>query len=80
MMSSLTETIVIGISVAVAAAWAVRAIWRAVRGGKACSSCSSSGDCPLINQKQNLAKMGQLDQCGPNTYQCPDHQKKPDKT
>lgn len=41
------ESIVVGLVVAVAAAWAVVSLVRAVRKPEACSSCASSGACPL---------------------------------
>lgn len=80
MMSTLTETIVVGVCVAVAGFWAVRAIWRSVRGGKVCSSCSASDGCPMIAQQKNLADQGKLDQCGPTSFDCEAHKEKTDKT
>ncbi len=75
-MSSLTETIVVGVVVLVAGVWAARAIWRSVRGGKTCSSCSSSADCPMITQQEKLADLGKLDQCGPGSFDCDSHRNK----
>lgn len=79
-MTFVTETVVVGVVVAVAGAWAVKAIWRSVRGGKVCSSCSASDDCPMIAQQKNLADLGKLDQCGPASFDCKSHQEKTDKT
>ena len=43
------ESVVVGLVVAVAAAWAVVSLVRAVRKPEACSSCATSGMCPLAN-------------------------------
>ena len=79
-MSSMTETIVVGVVVVVAGAWAAKAIWRSVRGGKVCSSCSSSEDCPMIAQQKNLAEISKLDHCGPSSFDCDAHRNKTDKS
>lgn len=79
-MSPTTEAIVVGVMVTVAGAWAVRAIWRSVRSEKSCSSCSSSGDCPLMGEQKKTSKLTQLDHCGPSKFDCSDYQKKSDKT
>lgn len=79
-MSSVIETIVIGVAVVIAGAWAAKAIWRSVRGGSACSSCSGSSDCPLVAQQEDLANLGKLDQCGPNAFDCDAHRTKSDKS
>lgn len=46
-MNPTTEYIIVGVIVAVTVAWAVRALVRTVRKTGACSSCSTSGDCPV---------------------------------
>ena len=43
------ETIVVIVIVIAALAWAARGIWRASREKRICSSCASSGGCPLAN-------------------------------
>lgn len=42
------ETAVVGLLVAGAGAWAVRELVRALRKPGGCSSCGSSGACPLV--------------------------------
>jgi len=80
-MSSLVETIVVGVVVAVAGVWAVGAVWRAVRGGKGCSTCSSSEDCPMVEQQnKKITELNKLEQCGPKTFDCSSHNEKSDKT
>lgn len=49
-MSGGWELVVVGLLVAGAGAWAVRALVRAVRKPGGCSSCGSSGDCPLTRE------------------------------
>ena len=41
------ETIIVIVIVAAALLWAVRGIWRTSREKRICSSCASSGGCPL---------------------------------
>jgi hypothetical protein len=41
------ETIVVGVVVAAALAWALRGVLRAVRQKRVCSDCASSGGCPV---------------------------------
>lgn len=48
-MSGGWEAVVVGLLVAGAGAWAVRALVRSLRKPGGCSSCGSSGDCPLVN-------------------------------
>ena len=79
-MSSMTENIVVGVVVAVAGFWAARAVWRSVRGGKICSTCSSSEGCPMAAQQNNLVELGPFDQCGPQNSECPSAEEKPDNT
>jgi hypothetical protein len=42
------ETIVVGVIVGAAMVWAVRGAMRAARRKQVCSTCGSSGDCPLV--------------------------------
>ena len=70
-MSSLTETILVCAVVGVAAFWAIRAIWNAVRKGNICTSCSSSGSCPAVDKPEILQELTQIDQCGPRSFECP---------
>ncbi len=51
------EAVIIGVLVLGAAVWAVRAAWRSVRQTGGCSSCSSSGDCPLLKDPEALADL-----------------------
>lgn len=46
-MNLTTEYIIVGVIVAVTLAWAVRALVRTVRKTGGCSSCATSGDCPV---------------------------------
>jgi hypothetical protein len=70
------EAIVIGTVVLVAVLWAVRAAYRSVNSSGGCSSCSSSGECPLVNNPDALAELtrqGQatpLESCHPQTPSC----------
>jgi hypothetical protein len=59
-MSLGLESIVIGALVAGALAWAVRAVYRSVRHTGGCSSCSSSGDCPLTKNPEAMAELVRL--------------------
>lgn len=42
------EWIVVGIIVAAAVVWGVRAATRSIRSGSVCSDCSDAGSCPLV--------------------------------
>ena len=42
------ESVVVGVAVAGAGAWAVRALVRSLKKPGGCSSCASSGACPLV--------------------------------
>ena len=75
-MSSTLEIIVIGVVVAVALAWALRAGWRSMQSKGGCTSCGSEGECPLVGDPDALAELsgrGQLtnlDSCQPGTPSC----------
>ncbi len=70
------EMMVVIVVVAVALAWAGRAVWRSVKGKGACSSCAEAGSCPLVENPELLAdlslkgKMGHLDKCNPGGVDC----------
>jgi len=66
------ETIIIGVLVLGAAIWAVRAAWQSVTHAGGCSSCSSSGDCPLMKNPDALFDLQQ--QAGDAS--CKEHAKK----
>lgn len=68
------EMMVVGVVVTVALAWAGRAIWRSVRGGKGCSSCADSGNCPLQENPQLLEELTSLGPktCHPGQTNCKD--------
>jgi len=70
-MSLTFESILVGIVVAIAVFWAVRAIWNAVRKGNVCTSCSSSGNCPAVDHPEILQDLVKIDQCGPGSFECP---------
>jgi hypothetical protein len=42
------ESVVVGVAVAGAGAWAVRALVRSLKKPGGCSSCAGSGGCPLV--------------------------------
>jgi hypothetical protein len=67
MMSAYWETAVVVVVVAVAVVWALRAAKRAVTRKKVCSSCGSSGDCPLASA-QDDAQGGALPLAGSCSY------------
>ena len=75
-MGSTLEIIVVGVIVAVAAAWASRAIWRSVKKQGVCSSCGSSGECPIADNPDALAELSKkgrltnLDSCQPGALSC----------
>jgi len=75
-MGSTVEMIVVGVVVAVAAAWASRAIWRSVKKQGVCSSCASSSECPLAGNPDALTELIQqgqaphLDSCQPGALTC----------
>ena len=52
-MSSLLENILVGIIVAGAALWAVRAMWRSRKQDAGCGSCSDSTSCASGGQPSN---------------------------
>ena len=47
-MGASWEVAVVGLLVAVAGTWAVRALVRSLKKPGACSSCAGSGACPLV--------------------------------
>ncbi|MEN8005862.1 MAG: FeoB-associated Cys-rich membrane protein [Candidatus Krumholzibacteriota bacterium] len=75
-MGSILEMVVVIVAVAVALAWAGRAAWRSVRKQGVCSSCGSSGECPIAQDPEVLAEITQkgqlphLDSCQPGTLTC----------
>jgi hypothetical protein len=52
------EVIIVGVAVVVALAWAGRAAWRSVRKQGVCSSCGSSGECPVAGNPKALDELG----------------------
>ena len=75
-MSISVEAVVIGVLVLGALLWAARSAYRAVKNTGGCSSCASSGECPLVENPEALAELtrqGQttpLDACHPQTASC----------
>ena len=49
-MGSALEMAVVGVVVAGALVWAARSSWRSVKKQGVCSSCGSSGDCPVAKK------------------------------
>ena len=68
------ERVVVIVVVAVALAWAGRAVWRSVRGGKGCSSCSDSGNCPIAENPELLEELTRRgpEHCHPGQTSCQD--------
>lgn len=75
-MSSTVEMLIVGGVVAVALAWAGRAAWRSWRKQGVCSSCGSSGECPVAGNPDALVEIRQkgqlphLDSCQPGGKTC----------
>lgn len=75
-MGTTVEILIVGVVVAVALAWAGRAAWRSWRKQGVCSSCGSSGECPVAGNPDALAELSQkgqlthLDSCQPGTKSC----------
>ena len=70
------ETIIIGGLVAGALIWAARSAYRAVKHTGGCSSCSSSGECPLVENSEALTELARQSRrtprknCHPETASC----------
>lgn len=64
-MAALWETLAVGAVVGGAVLWAWRGLWRAAREKKVCSTCGSSGDCPLVNGKGFPRRDAEAPQGGP---------------
>lgn len=75
-MSLTLEMVAVGMAVAVAVAWAARAGWKSLKSQGVCSSCGSSGECPIANNPEALAELSQkgqlnhLDNCQPGGLTC----------
>ena len=75
-MGSTLEMMVVGVVVAIALAWAGRAIWKSVKSKGVCSSCGSAGECPLVGNPDALAELSNkgrltnLDNCQPGALSC----------
>lgn len=51
------EWIIVGIIVAGAVVWGVRAAIRSLRRGAVCSDCSDAGSCPLVKNPQLIDQL-----------------------
>ena len=75
-MGSTLETVIVAVVVVAALVWAGWAAWKSIRKQGVCSSCGSSGECPIAKNPDALAelsKQGQLphlDSCQPGTFTC----------
>ncbi len=75
-MGSVTEMIIVGVVVAGALVWAGVAFYQTIRKQGTCSSCGSSGECPIAGNPDALAELGQkgqlnhLDSCQPGSLSC----------
>ena len=57
-MGSTFEMVVVGVVVVAALIWAGRAVWSSVRKQGVCSSCGSSGECPVAGNPEALEELG----------------------
>lgn len=77
-MGSTVEIVVVGVAVAGALAWAARAGWKSIKTQGTCSSCGSSGECPIAGNPEALTELSQkgqlphLDSCQPGGPSCQD--------
>ena len=77
-MGNYTEAVVIGVIGLITLIWAVRAIVGSFKTAGGCSSCSSTGDCPLVNNPDALVELTRqghttpMDSCHPPTASCAD--------
>jgi hypothetical protein len=75
-MGPTIDTVVAGAAVAVALVWAARAVWKSTKTKGVCSSCGSSGECPIAQNPELLTELGQkgrlnhLDSCQPGGPTC----------
>ncbi len=75
-MGMTLETVVVGVAVVIAVAWAARAGWKSLKSQGVCSSCGSSGECPIASNPDALAELSQkgqlnhLDNCQPGGPSC----------
>jgi hypothetical protein len=75
-MSLTLEMVAVGAAVSGAVAWAARAGWKSWKSQGVCSSCGSSGECPIANNPDALAELSQkgqlnhLDNCQPGGLSC----------
>jgi hypothetical protein len=58
-MGSTLEMTIVGVVVGAALVWAIWAGWKAVKSRGVCSSCGSSGECPLASNPEAMAELGQ---------------------
>ena len=61
-MGGTLEMTIVTVTVGGALIWAAFAGWRAVKKQGACSSCGSSGECPIADNPEALAELGQKGQ------------------
>ena len=66
-MALTLETVVIGVVVAGTFAWAIRAGVRSVRKTGGCSSCATSGDCPISKDPEALDRIARGEEIAPPT-------------
>ncbi len=82
-MGATLEMIIVGVVVAGALVWAAVAGWRAVKTKGVCSSCGSSGECPIADNPEALAELSQngqlphLDNCQPGGPSCQESPSQP---
>jgi len=61
-MGSTLEITIVGVAVGAALVWAIWAGWKAVKSRGICTSCGSSGECPLAGHPEAMAELGQKGQ------------------
>ena len=59
-MGSTSELVIVGVVVSVALVWAGRSVWRSLHKTGGCSSCSTSGDCPLVKDPEALINLSDI--------------------
>ena len=56
-MNLTVEYVIVGVIVAATALWAVRALLKTLRKTGGCSSCATSGDCPVTKDPELISDL-----------------------
>jgi len=65
-MSGTVEILIIGVIVGSAVVWALLSVWRSWRTRQVCSSCASSGECPVMEHPSQLGDLSESVREGDN--------------